>query len=147
MADGSEPKPTAGPTGISRVRDPQFREFYANGSLTGLGPFDVTFTFTRSSDLAGQGVVLLDQAAVTMSPQHFKNFVRAANATFTAYENVFGTLQIPDDVTAPGTSAEQLEAMLRAARAKAEAASTTTSSSSSSTEKKRPSKRSRGAAH
>jgi hypothetical protein len=97
--------------------------------------------------MSGQGVILVDQAAVTMSPQHFKNFVRSAIEALTAYENTFGVLQTPDEITAPGASAQQMEAMLKAARERAvaivAAQSATTIASSSPTEKKRPSKRSR----
>jgi hypothetical protein len=83
--------------------------------------------------------VLLDQISVTMSPQHFKNLCRSLAETLQAYEAVFGTLQIQDAITAPGTKAEALEKMLRDRMASAP------NPASSPNEKKRPSKRSRGA--
>jgi hypothetical protein len=113
-----------------------------------MGPFDVTITFSRTTDLVGQPM-LLDQVAVSMSPQHFKNFCRAASQSLQAYENVFGPLQIPDADTAPGVTAEQLEKLIRDARDRATASHTASAQpipASSSNVKKQPSKRSRGAA-
>jgi hypothetical protein len=145
MADAPATKPGAAPA-ISRLRDPQFREIYTNASFTGLTPFDITITFSRASDFSGQ-TVHLDQVAVTMSPQHFKGFCKSLNETMTAYESVFGALQIPDSDTRPLTDASQIEAMILETRRKNEELRQPTSKLlSSPTEKKRPSRRSRGAA-
>jgi hypothetical protein len=113
-----------------------------------MGPFDITLTFSKSGDFAGQ-MMMVDLMSVALSPQHFKNFCQVANATLQAYEKVFGTLQIPDLDTSPGFTAEQLENMLREARNKAAAARAVAASATppaSSSGKKRPSRRSRGAA-
>jgi hypothetical protein len=93
--------------------------------------------------------MMMDLVSVSFSPQHFKNFLRAANATLQAYEKVFGTLQIPDSDTTPSVTAEQIENMVREARKKAEAARAAAAPATppaSSSGKKRPSRRSRGAA-
>lgn len=104
------------------------------------------------SDVAGQKI-LFDQANVSMSPQHFKNFCLAANATLEAYERVFGELKIPDSDITPPASVDQIEKMLLSAREQATAQRAVVVASMnvgvtppSSTAKKRPAKRSRGAA-
>jgi hypothetical protein len=142
MADEPISKPT-GSTAIPRIRDPQFREVYANASFTGLTPFDVTLIFSRASDLAGQSVQV-DQVAVTLSPQHFKGFCRSINETLKAYEKVFGVLQIPDSDIRPLTEAPQIEKMILNTRQKVEEARRLMTLSS--TEKKQPSRQSRRAA-
>jgi hypothetical protein len=112
-----------------------------------MGPFDVTVTFSKSQDVAGQTMVI-DQGAVSFSPQHFKNFCLTAIESLKAYENVFGELKIPESDIAAVTSTEQIEAMLKAARDARRAiiagASNPSRNASSSTEKKQPSRRSRG---
>lgn len=150
MADGPVTQPTANAP-IPRVRDPQFREVYANTCFTGLSPFDVTLTFAKTTDMAGQALQV-DQVSVTVSPQHFKALCRSLNQTMEAYEKVFGNLQIPDSDTAPTVSSEQIEKLIVQNRDKARAnaaaaiAAATSSPTSvpSSTAKKRLSKRSRG---
>jgi Protein of unknown function (DUF3467) len=152
VADEPGTQPAAAPvTGLPRIRDPQFREVYANASFTGMGPFDVTIIFAKSGDFAGQQMIV-DQVAVTMSPQHFKNVCRAMNEALKAYENVFGALKTPDADLAPLRTAEQIEKVLREHRTKAAAIrqvaappGASSNVASSSTEKKPPSRRSRGA--
>ena len=142
MADEplSKPNTTAA---LPRVRDAQFREVYANASFTGLSPYDITITFSKTTDFAGQQQMQVDQVAVTVSPQHFKAMCNSLNETLKAYENVFGKLEIPDSDTRPVSDASQIEARILDARHKAQAAREP-ASSSSLTEKKR-SRRSRGA--
>jgi len=144
MADQPNTQPTPVAGGIPRVRDPQFRETYANASFVGIGPFDLTLTFSKTSDFTGQPMQV-DQVSVTMSPQHFKGFCRSLIETLKAYEKLFGDLKIPDTDTRPTRDAAQIEELIKVARSggtvlpapKAE---------SSSTEKKLPSRRSRGGA-
>jgi hypothetical protein len=84
-----------------------------------------------------------------MSPQHFKAFVRSVNETLTAYESVFGALQVPEGDIAPMHTAEQLQKRMLENRDRVKAqieAAAKSSSAPSSTEKKPPSKRSRGVA-
>jgi uncharacterized protein YciW len=86
-------------------------------------------------------MVHIDQAAVAMSPQHFKTFVLSMNATLEAYEATFGALNIPDVITKPKNSAAHIQKMLTDKLDSMNAAK----SSDASTAKKQPSKRSRGA--
>jgi Protein of unknown function (DUF3467) len=125
---------------INRVRDPQFRDVYANGSLVQLSPFDVTLIFMKNTDFAGQ-TVQVDQASVAMSPQHFKALVKSLNETLTAYEHSFGTLNIPDMDIQPTFNASQIEKNIQTSR---EAKKEAMEAMVSSTEKKPPSKQSRG---
>ena len=101
---------------LQRLRDHQYRDLYANASLTTLGPFDVTLIFQKIGDIGGGQLATVDLASVTMSPQHFKGFVRSLNETLVAYEKTFGELKIPDADTRPLKSAEEIVEMLRAAR-------------------------------
>jgi len=81
-----------------------------------VGPFDITITFQKVSEIApGQGGVT-DLVSVALSPQSFKGFVRAAIEVLKAYESGFGQLSIADIDTSPTRSADELEAMIQAAR-------------------------------
>ena len=140
MADRPSPEPTA-ISMVPRVRDPQYREIYSNASFSGISPFDVTLTFSKSSDIAGQQVHV-DQVSVTMSPQHFKGFCKSLTETLKAYESVFGAINTPDADLSPLRDAAQLEQIIREARDKNREGRGPTSS----TEKKPPAKRSRAAA-
>ena len=126
---------------ISRIRDPQFRDVYANGSVVQLSPFDVTLVFMRNADFAGQAVQI-DQVSVAMSPQHFKALVKSLNETLVAYERSFGALNSPDSDIEPTFSARQIEERIQVGR---EAKKEQVKAMASSTEKKPPSKRSRAA--
>lgn len=147
MADEANIQPMAN-TGVPRLRDQQFREVYANGTFTGMTPYDITLFFTKATDIGGGQNALVDQVAVIMSPQHFKQFCRSVSKSLKAYETVFGELNIPEGDIEPATKAQKIESMLIEARAKAAAlrSSINAPNSTSSTEKKRPSARSRGAA-
>jgi hypothetical protein len=126
---------------ISRIRDPQFRDVYANGSLVQLSPFDIALVFMKNTDFTGK-TVQVDQVTVTMSPQHFKALVKSLNETLTAYEQSFGALTIPESDIQPAFSASQIQERIQIGRdAKKEAVKAMVSS----TEKKPPAKRSRGA--
>jgi hypothetical protein len=142
MADKAGSEPTTTPA-VPRVRDPQFREVYANASFTGLSPFDITLIFAKATDIGGQ-TVQVDQVSVTVSPQHFKALCKSLNETLKAYENTFGELKIPDSDISPSRDAAQIEQLIRATRdKKAGGVPQEGVSTSSSTEKKRLSKRSR----
>jgi hypothetical protein len=95
--------------------------------------------------MAGQ-TVQVDQVSVTMSPQHFKAFCLSLNETLKAYESGFGALNIPESDTKPLRDAAQIGNLISEAREKRLALEKSVTSNPSSTEKKRPSKRSRGAA-
>jgi hypothetical protein len=143
MADATDFEPASTPN-LPRVRDPQFREVYANVSLTGISPFDITLTFGKATDMAGQ-TVQVDQVAVTMSPQHFKALCLSLNETLKAYEEGFGELRIPEIDTKPLRDAAQIGLLIGEAREKRLALEKSLASSPSSTEQKPPAKRSRGA--
>ena len=81
----------------------------------------------------------IDQVTVTMSPQHFKSFVRSLDETLVAYEKAFGALSISDSDTAPQRNAEQILEIIEQVRTKAKAYQTLPSS----TEPPQPEKRSR----
>jgi hypothetical protein len=142
MANGSSDSiPTPN---IPRIRDPGFRDVYANVSLTGLTPYDLTLIFAKTGEFNGQPVQN-ELVSVTMSPQHFKAFCRSASETLKAYEAVFGELKIPDSDTAPVRDASQIETLVREGKEKAAAAMKAMVAASSPTEKQPPAKRSRGA--
>jgi len=102
-----------------------------------MGPFDISLTFQKTSEISPGQLTLVDQAAVTVSPQHFKAFVRSANEALAAYEQAFGILTISEQDTAPTRNAAQITQMIRAAQEAARP-------NPSSTELLPPSKRSRG---
>jgi len=135
MAD--ETAAQQGQAQVLRVRDQQYREFYANNTVIGMGPFDISLTFQKTSEISPGQLTLVDQAAVTVSPQHFKAFVRSANEALAAYEQAFGILTISEQDTAPTRNAAQITQMIRAAQEAARP-------NPSSTELLPPSKRSRG---
>jgi hypothetical protein len=107
-------------------------------SLTGLGPFDITLTFQKGSEIMPGQMAAVDLVAVVMAPQHFKAFVRSLNQTLEAYETLFGALTIPDTETTPAKTADEIVEIMKTVREKAAA-------TSSSIEPPPPSKRSRGA--
>lgn len=149
MADEGDIKPAAASSQtVPRGRDPQFRDIYSNASFFTMGPFDVTITFSKMMDVAGQQMVI-DQGAVSFSPQHFKSFCLSVNETLKAWEKVFGELQIPASDIQPPFRTDQLVQRLEEARkqsAAVRAALNAATSASSSNEPKRPSRRSRAAA-
>jgi len=106
----------AAQTIVPRIRDPQYREIYSNISLTALSPFDITVTFQRSSEIVPNQVGVTDIVAVTMSPQHFKSFVKSVTETMAAYEEAFGKLAILDTDTAPSKTAPQIVQQIKEAR-------------------------------
>jgi hypothetical protein len=127
---------------IPRIRDQQYRDVYANSHSMGIGPYDITITFQRMSEIIPGQPGFIDMIAIILSPQNFKGFVRAASEVLKAYENVFGPLAIPDQETTPTRSAIELEGMIKAARNAA--AATIAKANPSSTAPPQPSKRSRG---
>lgn len=135
MAD--ETAAQQGQAQVPRVRDQQYREIYANNTNIGMGPFDVSFTFQKTTEISPGQLGLVDQAVVTVSPQHFKAFVRSANEALAAYEQAFGVLTISEQDTAPTRNAAQITQMLRAAQEAAKP-------NPSSTELPPPPKQSRG---
>ena len=86
-----------------------------------MSPYDLTLYFSKATDIGGGQAALVDQIAVIMSPQHFKQFCVALNETLKAYENVFGELKISQADIQPATTAEHIEKMLNEARVKAAA--------------------------
>lgn len=129
------------PTGVLRLRDPQYRDVYANSNAIGLTPFDFTIIFQRIGEFAPGQQGLVDLISVSMSPQQFKGFARVVTETLEAYERVFGTLQVPDQDTAPMRDASALEGIIRTSRDQALALK----AKSSSTGLPPPAKRSRAA--
>jgi len=123
-----------------RVRDPQYRDTYANSSQTNIGPFDVSILFQKASEIVPGQMGVVDQVSVTLSPQHFKALVRSLNETLAAYESAFGELHISDADTAPQKTALEIVGMVNDQRKVKNAAM------SSSSEPPQPPKRSRGAA-
>lgn len=72
---------------------------------------------------------VVDIVSVSMSPQLFKGFLRAAGETLKAYENTFGALSIPDQDITPTRNADQLQALIALTRAAAAAQQATSSTS------------------
>jgi hypothetical protein len=124
---------------VLRVRDPQYRDTYANSTQTNIGPFDLSILFQKASEILPGQMGIVDQVSVTLSPQHFKALVRSLNETLAAYENAFGELNISEADTAPQKTALEIVGAVNEQRKARHAAM-------SSNEAPRPSKRSRGAA-
>jgi hypothetical protein len=129
------------PAMLARGRDQQFREIYSNATQTQMGPYDITIIIQKTTEIAPGVPGVVDQCAVSFSPQHFKAFVRGLSETLAAYEQSFGELTIPDADTAPKKTAAEISAMIDEARKSGQLNPIT-----SSTEPPPPSKRSRGAA-
>jgi hypothetical protein len=113
-----------------------------------LTAFDISIIFTKIGEMAGQPV-MVEQATVTVSPQHFKALLRSMEQTLTAFENVFGKLQIPDADTQSTTSAAQIQEQILQAKKRAKppvAAPTEESPPPASTQARRTTKRARGSA-
>jgi hypothetical protein len=99
-------------TQILRVRDPQYRDIYANNSQTNIGPFDLSILFQKASEIVPGQMGIVDQVLVSLSPQHFKALVRSLNETLSAYESVFGELSISEADTAPQKTALEIAGMV-----------------------------------
>jgi hypothetical protein len=108
-------------------------------SLNQLSPFDITIIFQKASEVVPGQIGIMDQVAVTFSPQNFKALVKSVSETLQAYEASFGALTIPDEDTAPTRNAAEIAMMIQTAKAK-------THSNPSSSEPKPRAKQSRSAA-
>jgi Protein of unknown function (DUF3467) len=108
-------------------------------TLSHLSPFDITILFQKASEVVPGQMGVMDQVAVTFSPQHFKALVKSLSETLQAYETAFGALTISDADIAPMRNAAEIVAILQAVKAK-------THPNPSSTEPKPRAKRSRAAA-
>ena len=115
MATDRPNNPTA-PNQVLRARDPLYRELYSNVSQTQLGPYDITILFQKTSEITLGQMGVVDQAAVTFSPQHFKALVKSLQATLDGYEAAFGKLTINEADTTPTKSAAQIAEMIAAGR-------------------------------
>jgi hypothetical protein len=93
-----------------------------------MGPFDISITFQKTSEVSPGALMIVDHVTITFSPQHFKALVRTATETLSAYEAVFGRLAIPDADTAPLRSASEIVEQMNAARAAFVATSSTSPS-------------------
>ncbi|HEY1941423.1 MAG TPA: DUF3467 domain-containing protein [Roseiarcus sp.] len=113
---------TTHPAQMLRTRDQQFRELYANSSQTHVSPFDITLLFQKNSELVPGQMGATDLVSVTMSPQHFKAFVKSAAVTLEAYESTFGKLAISETDTTPLRTAAEVQSALETARTNARAA-------------------------
>ena|SRR5271157_2766194 len=127
------------PTQLPRARDSEYREIYSNNSQTNMGAFDISIIFQKTTEVAPTQMAVVDQVSVTLSPQHFKAFVRSLSEALTAYEAAFGKLSISERDTAPQRTAAEIVGLISAAREVGNLPK------SSSTEPPQPSKRSRGA--
>ena len=84
--------------------------------MTSMGPFDLTITFQRMGEFAPGQIGIIDQVAVSFSPQQFKALARSMTEVLGAYERSFGELAIPDLDTRPNKTADELEKMIASAR-------------------------------
>ena len=114
MADDDKHPTAFNPFG-NRVRSPEFKEYYANGLLTRVGPFDVTLVFTQNTEISPGVPAQAEQATVTMSPMQCKSMVNSLIETMTAYENTFGKINLPAELMAPAFKANQLSDIMSAA--------------------------------
>jgi hypothetical protein len=129
------------PATLTRVRDQQYRELYSNVTQTQMGPYDITILIQKATEIVPGVPGVIDQCAVSFSPQHFKALVRGLNETLAAYEQSFGELTISDADTAPKRTAAEISSIIDEARKSGQLNPLT-----SSTEQPPLSKRSRGAA-
>jgi hypothetical protein len=98
-------------------------------SATSLTAFDITVMFQKLSEVTPGQPAVLDQVAVSFSPQQFKALVRSLGETLKGYESVFGELAIPDADTAPFKTAEQISESIAAGRREAQEAKAADASS------------------
>ncbi len=101
---------------VSRFRDPQYREVYSNVSMTSLSPFDITIVFQKMMEVAPGQPAIVDQVAVSFSPQQFKALVKSFTETINGYESAYGELTIPAEDIAPQRTASEVGAAIQAAR-------------------------------
>jgi Protein of unknown function (DUF3467) len=127
---------------LPRARDAQFREVYANMSQTQLGPFDITLLFQKGMEITPGQMAAVDQVAVVLAPQHFKALVRSLTETLSAYETVFGILQIPETDITPQKNAAEITKAIEDLRAKALAFNAKEGTNLSSTAPPQPGKQS-----
>jgi hypothetical protein len=118
MANDDPQSGSTNPHQRARVRESQYREIYSNVSQTSMSPFDITLLFQKMSELDPGKLGITDLMSVTMSPQHFKGFVRSLNETLAAYEQAFGKLTILDQDTKPTLNADQILETIRLEREK-----------------------------
>jgi hypothetical protein len=91
------------------VRNQEFRDIYSNNTRIGISPFDFSLTFSTIVEPTAGMTVIEDQVVVRMSAQQFKAFLDSASKTMTAWEEVFGSVQL----TIPERSVEQITAGIR----------------------------------
>lgn len=127
-----------GGNGVERTRSSTYATVYSNRVNVRIAQFDIALTIAQVVPGQTGAAVVEEHFTVMMSPHHFKALVRAATNSLNVWERTFGEVTIPD--MAPEHSAEKV---IERIRAKMKAI---TGGAASSTEKKRPSKRSRGAA-
>jgi len=112
-----------------RLRDPQYRDVYSNGSSISISPFDVSIIFQKMSEVSPGQPGLVDQVGVTLSPQQFKALVRSLSETLKAFEESFGGLTIPESDTRPTKTADEISKSIAEARKRAEETRSNLSSS------------------
>lgn len=85
-------------------------------SATSLSPFDVTIVFQRLAEIAPAQPGIIDQVAISFSPQQLKALVRSLTETINGYEEAFGKLTIPDTDIAPQKKASEIAAVIDSVR-------------------------------
>jgi len=85
-------------------------------SATSLSPYDITVVFQKLSEIAPGQPAVVDQVAISFSPQQFKALVRSLTETIDGYEAAFGKLAIPDADTAPQRTSSEIAALVDTAR-------------------------------
>ena len=98
MADVS---PSTAPTGIPRIRDPQFRDIYSNIITGRMGPVDISLMFSRIVEIAPGQTAVSDQCEITLSPQQCLSMIKILTGTMDAYQQVFGKLNPPKSAITP----------------------------------------------
>jgi hypothetical protein len=83
-----------------------------------MSPFDISLTFSKSTEIAPGQLGLIDLFNVTISPQQFKSAVRVLTDTLAAYEENFGRLSIDDVDIEPQHSKEELSKLISESRSK-----------------------------
>ena len=84
------------PQSANIVRSPVFLSAYSNATRMGHTLWDITVVFSSIEEgTNNQSPVLIDQAAIRMSPQHFKAFAQAAVRAVAAYERSCGPIVMP----------------------------------------------------
>jgi len=91
MTNSNQPT-AATPPQVNFMRAPSFVDIYTNNMRAGATPWDISFTFSRMTDI-GNMQFQEDLAVVRMSPQQLKELSKLVAVLLPAWESVFGEIK------------------------------------------------------